>query len=112
MYGEGISKEGSLIDLGVETGIVTKSGSWFTYGEMQLGQGKENARKFLKDNPELAEEIEDKVLIAVGIRENPGASAPDSASAAEKSGEDSATENLAVVMDDTNDNVKQMRKVS
>ncbi|MEN8963634.1 recombinase RecA [Actinomycetales bacterium UMB0918] len=67
LYGEGISREGSLIDMGVETGIVRKSGSWFTYGSDQLGQGRENVRQFLKDNPELANEIERKILVAVGI---------------------------------------------
>lgn len=73
IYGEGISREGGLIDLGVDCDIVTKSGSWFTYGEMQLGQGKENARKFLKDNPELAAELENKILIKMGVREDPDA---------------------------------------
>lgn len=67
LYGQGISREGSLIDLGVETGVVRKSGSWFTYGDDQLGQGKENVRNFLKDNPELANEIETKILREVGI---------------------------------------------
>ncbi len=91
MYGQGISREGGLIDLGVEAGIVTKSGSWFTYGEMQLGQGKENVRKFLVDNPELSAEIEDKILIALGVREDPNAAAqPETGEGAK----------LAVVMDD------------
>lgn len=67
LYGEGISKEGGLIDLGVENGIVRKSGAWFTYDGDQLGQGKENARRFLKDNPDLAIEIEDKILAALGV---------------------------------------------
>lgn len=67
LYGQGISREGSLIDLGVDNGIVRKSGSWFTYEGDQLGQGKENARRFLKDNPELAAEIEQKILSALGI---------------------------------------------
>src|SRR5699024_789911 len=61
LYGLGISREGSLIDLGVENGIVRKSGSWYTYEGDQLGQGKENARRFLKDNPELGVEIENKI---------------------------------------------------
>ncbi|MDO5673095.1 MAG: recombinase RecA [Actinomycetaceae bacterium] len=69
IYGEGISREGSLIDLGVETGVLRKSGAWYTYGSDQLGQGKENVRQFLKDNPELANEIEHKALVALGIRE-------------------------------------------
>jgi recombination protein RecA len=61
IYGVGISREGSLIDLGVEAGIVKKSGAWFTYEGDQLGQGKENARAFLIDNPDLANEIEKKI---------------------------------------------------
>lgn len=71
VYGKGISREGSIIDLGVETGIIRKSGSWFTYGDDQLGQGKENVRTFLIDNPELADELEDKILIHMGIRKGP-----------------------------------------
>ncbi|WP_026460838.1 recombinase RecA [Schaalia suimastitidis] len=67
VYGKGISREGSIIDMGVETGIIRKSGAWFTYGDDQLGQGKENVRKFLVDNPELATEIEMKILAAMGI---------------------------------------------
>ena len=62
-------REGSLLDLGVDNGVVRKSGAWFTYGEDQLGQGKENARNFLKDNPQLAAEIEEKILAALGIGE-------------------------------------------
>nr|WP_296533025.1 recombinase RecA [uncultured Actinomyces sp.] len=71
VYGKGISREGSIIDMGVEAGIVRKSGSWFTYEDDQLGQGKENVRQFLVDNPELANEIEQKILIALGIAEEP-----------------------------------------
>ena len=69
LYGQDISREGSLLDLGVDNGVVRKSGAWFTYGEDQLGQGKENARNFLKDNPQLAAEIEEKILAALGIGE-------------------------------------------
>ena len=57
--------------MGVEHGIVKKSGAWFTYEGDQLGQGKENSRRFLKDNPELAQEIERKILIKLGISEDP-----------------------------------------
>ncbi|RRD44051.1 recombinase RecA [Buchananella hordeovulneris] len=71
LYGQGISREGGLIDLGVETGIIRKSGSWFTYDGDQLGQGKENVRNFLKDNPPLAAEIEKKILAALGIGPSP-----------------------------------------
>lgn len=67
VYGEGISREGGLIDMGVEHGIVRKSGSWYTYDGDQLGQGKENVRNFLKDNPDLADEIEKKILSTLGI---------------------------------------------
>ncbi|GAA2004604.1 recombinase RecA [Brevibacterium samyangense] len=67
IYGQGISREGSLIDMGVDNGIVRKSGSWFTYEGDQLGQGKENVRKFLRDNPGLAEEIELKIKQKLGI---------------------------------------------
>ena len=73
VYGKGISREGSIIDMGVEAGIVRKSGSWFTYGDDQLGQGKENVRQFLVDNPELANEIEQKILVSLGIGEAPDA---------------------------------------
>ena len=66
LYGEGISKMGELIDLGVQAGVVEKSGSWFSYGGQRIGQGKENARTFLKSNPDIADVIE------VKIRENAG----------------------------------------
>jgi recombination protein RecA len=61
MYGEGISKTGELIDLGVKAGVVEKSGSWFSYGDERIGQGRENAKTFLKQNPDIAQEIEDKI---------------------------------------------------
>ncbi len=67
IYGLGISREGSLIDIGVEQGFVKKSGAWFTYDGDQLGQGKENARKFLRDNPDLANELERQILEKLGI---------------------------------------------
>jgi recombination protein RecA len=67
LYGQGISREGSLIDLGVDQGIVRKSGAWYTYDADQLGQGKENARTFLRDNPDLADEIEKKIKEKLGI---------------------------------------------
>ncbi|MFT4245713.1 MAG: recombinase RecA [Micrococcaceae bacterium] len=73
LYGEGISREGGLIDMGVDNKIITKSGAWFTYEGDQLGQGKEKVRRFLKDNPELAQEIEDKIKIATGIMADPNA---------------------------------------
>ena len=67
MYGEGISKTGELIDLGVKAGVVDKSGSWYSYGDQRIGQGKENARQFLKDNPDIAAEIEEKVRADAGL---------------------------------------------
>jgi len=67
LYGVGISREGSLIDLGVEQGIVRKSGAWYTYEGDQLGQGKENARNFLRDNPDLANEIEKRIKEKLGV---------------------------------------------
>ncbi|SJM70435.1 recombinase RecA [Gulosibacter sp. 10] len=69
LYGHGISREGSLIDYGVEHGIVNKSGSWFTYEGDQLGQGKENVRRHLLDNKDLAREIEEKIQVKLGLRE-------------------------------------------
>ncbi|MDF1703234.1 MAG: recombinase RecA [Aeromicrobium sp.] len=67
MYGKGISREGSLIDVGVDAGIVRKAGAWYTYEGDQLGQGKENARQFLADNPDLALEIERRVKEHLGV---------------------------------------------
>ncbi|MCD2189724.1 MULTISPECIES: recombinase RecA [Actinomycetospora] len=67
IYGQGISKEGSLIDVGVEQGFVRKSGAWYTYDGDQLGQGKENARKFLRENPDVAGEIEKRIKEKLGI---------------------------------------------
>ena len=72
LYGEGISKEGDLIDLGIAHKIVDKSGSWFSYGELRLGQGRENARVFLKDNPDLTREIDKKVRAALGMLKTNG----------------------------------------
>ena len=67
LFGEGISREGGLIDFGVEQDIVKKSGAWYTYEGEQLGQGKENSRRYLKENPELANEIEQKIKSKLGI---------------------------------------------
>jgi recombination protein RecA len=81
LYGTGISREGSLIDLGVEQGIVRKSGAWYTYEGDQLGQGKENARNFLRDNPDLANEIEKRIKEKLGVGPRVDADASASASA-------------------------------
>ena len=67
MYGQGISKRGELIDLGVKLGFVEKSGSWFSCGDERIGQGRENAKTYLKDNPKMAYEIEDKIRAAHGL---------------------------------------------
>ena len=67
MYGKGISREGSLIDIGVDLGIVNKSGAWYTYEGEQLGQGKENAKTFMAENPELMFEIDEKIRRQVGV---------------------------------------------
>src|SRR5699024_4787994 len=67
LYGVGISREGSLIDLGVEHGIVRKSGAWYTYEGTQLGQGKENSRNFLHENVDMANEIEKKIKEKMGV---------------------------------------------
>jgi len=65
MYGEGISKIGEIIDLGVDLNILKKSGSWFSYGETRLGQGRDAIKSILADNPELAEELENKIKNAL-----------------------------------------------
>lgn len=67
IYGQGISREGGIIDMGVEHGIIKKSGSWFTYDGDQLGQGMENSRRFLRDNPELAQELERLIKEKLGV---------------------------------------------
>jgi recombination protein RecA len=72
MYGKGISREGSLIDMSVDLGIVKKAGAWFTYEGEQLGQGRENAKTFLIENPEIMMEISDKGLTAAGLKPSEG----------------------------------------
>jgi recombination protein RecA len=67
MYGEGISKTGELVDLGVKAGVVEKSGAWYSYGDERIGQGRENAKQFLKDNPDVAAAIEDKIRAGHGL---------------------------------------------
>ena len=82
LYGQGISREGSLIDMGVEHGVVRKAGAWYTYEGDQLGQGKENARTFLKDNPDLATDIETKIKAKLGLGEVADADAENPAATA------------------------------
>ena len=69
LYGEGVSREGEIIDLGVAAGFVQKSGSWFSYGDTRIGQGRENAKEFLKQNPDIAEEITEAIMMKSGIIE-------------------------------------------
>src|ERR1700759_112655 len=76
-YGVGISREGGLLDFGIEQDLVQKSGSFFSYGEVRLGQGRNNAKQFLKDNPELSLEIETKVRTELGIGDTPVETAPE-----------------------------------
>ena len=72
MYGKGISREGSLLDVGTDLGIVKKSGAWYTFDGEQLGQGRENAKQFLAENPELMVQISERVMEQVGIGQNTG----------------------------------------
>jgi recombination protein RecA len=81
LYGEGTSREGEIIDLGVDNKIVEKSGSWYSYGGERIGQGKDNARQFLKDRPQLAREVENKVRAALNVRELPPAAPGEAAPA-------------------------------
>ena len=78
MYGEGISHEGCIVDLGVELELITKSGAWYSYGDVRLGQGKEKAKEYLKDNPELLQEIENKIR-AMTIKQAAPEGEPESA---------------------------------
>jgi recombination protein RecA len=88
LYGEGTSREGEILDLGADNKIVEKSGSWYSYNGERIGQGKDNARLFLKERPALAREIENKVRVALGVREIP-------AGAGEAAGEDGAKSSKA-----------------
>ncbi|MCP3973531.1 MAG: recombinase RecA [bacterium] len=88
MFGEGISREGSLLDVAVDQGIVRKAGAWFTYEGDQLGQGREKAKLFLRENPEISMQLQDRVLKAVGLIEDPEAEAEAAAAAAEEAAGD------------------------
>ena len=70
MFGEGISKYGEIVDLGVECGVVKKSGSWFSYGDSKLAQGREGVKSLLRDNPELCEELESQIRLAMHEKNN------------------------------------------
>ncbi len=69
IYGKGISREGNILDMGIEYGIANKSGAWYTYGDERLGQGRENAKQFLQENLKIADEIEEKIKVAVGFKQ-------------------------------------------
>ena len=71
MYGEGISREGGLLDVGVAMDVVTKTGAWFTYGETRLGQGREAAKVFLRENPAIATDIETRIRAGMSSAEIP-----------------------------------------
>ena len=71
VFGEGISREGSLLDVAVDQGVVKKSGAWFTFDNDQLGQGRENAKRFLRENAEVAMQLQAKVYETVGLNEAP-----------------------------------------
>ncbi|NBS65751.1 MAG: recombinase RecA [Betaproteobacteria bacterium] len=71
LYGEGISREGEILDLGANCGVVEKSGAWYSYGGDRIGQGKDNAREYLRDHPEMAHEMENKVRVHFGVVERP-----------------------------------------
>jgi recombination protein RecA len=75
IYGEGISREGLLLDEGADHNVVEKSGAWYSYGETRLGQGRENARLFLKDNPDIADQIENHLKVEMGIYQPEGGEA-------------------------------------
>ncbi|MBT7171086.1 MAG: DNA recombination/repair protein RecA, partial [Phycisphaerales bacterium] len=81
MYGEGISTQGDLLDLAVEQGVATKQGAWFSYGEVRLGQGRENSKNFLVENPDIAAEFKEKILaiLAPDEEEAPPAEAEEAA---------------------------------
>ena len=72
LYGEGISRQGEIIDLGVQAKIVEKAGAWYSYNGERVGQGKDNAREFLRENPDIAREIENKVRTTLGVVTMPG----------------------------------------
>jgi recombination protein RecA len=78
MFGHGISREGSLLDVAVDNGVVKKSGAWFTFDQDQLGQGRENSKRFLRENPEIAMQLQAKVYEVIGLTDSPDADESDS----------------------------------
>jgi recombination protein RecA len=89
-FGEGISREGDLIDLGLQADLVQKSGTWFSYGDLRLGQGKENTRQFLRENTQVREELDAKLRAQLGLDEVPATA--ESRPEAESAGEELAAE--------------------
>ncbi len=92
MFGQGISREGDILDLAANTGIVNKSGAWYSYNDMKIGQGRENAKVYLKENPAAMEEIEHKVREYYGLTDQPADSARDSSEQASSAPADTAQE--------------------
>ena len=89
MFGEGISKIGEIVDLGVDYGVVKKAGSWFSYGDRKIGQGRENAKAYLREHPEIMDEIEHKVRVAYGlIKEEAPEGTEETAAVPETEGDD------------------------
>jgi recombination protein RecA len=92
MYGEGTSREGEILDLGSDAKIVEKAGSWYSYNGERIGQGKDNARNYLRERPDLSREIENKVRASLGVRELPPAAKEDVKAAAKKSAKEGEEE--------------------
>lgn len=103
MFGEGISRSGEIVDLGVENGIIQKSGSWFSYNGMKLAQGRDAAKRMIQDNPELAEELEAKIMEALHAKGGTQAAAPAEKKAAEKKPAKSAKTEPDSIADDIKD---------
>ena len=91
LYGQGISREGDLIDLGAAQNVVEKSGSWYSYKGDRIGQGRENARQFLRDNPDVAQKLEAELRLALGMIPRPAASGAPAADAPPKPAPAAAT---------------------
>jgi recombination protein RecA len=81
MYGEGVSKVGELLDLGVQAGVIEKSGAWFSCDGQRIGQGRENAKQFLRDNPDMANSVEQRIRANAGLVANAMIGAPETESA-------------------------------
>jgi recombination protein RecA len=105
MYGQGISRDGDLLDLGVELGLIKKSGSWFNYGEIRLGQGRENAKQYLHDNADVYGEIEQAARKHFGMKTREDLASPENSKPVDKTALDAEDENLVIeLLDDFDDN--------